>query len=902
LAITFSTAEELIFVFPSIRLSGACRFTVLSTALLAFAGLGSSAVAQTAPQLLPYTSKLIAGGGTQVVGLNGTCPVSGNKSVDAYGDGCLATEIELGNTATGAATPGARSAVADANGNVFFTDYNNGLVRRVDAITGIVSAVAGGGTIAAGTSSGLLGTAVKLSHPVGIAFHLDTNLIPNGDLYFSDTGNGQVFKVAATGGFITTSGIISLVAGNSAGTYGYAASNATTTITAATQGYLHSPYGIAFDTKGDLFILDEYTEAILVVNTNTTGSNTVNGVPVAAGTIWKIAGTSTSATYAPYCQNGTASGYGCNYGLYSEDVAANATSFDSTYSVAVDANGVVYAGVEYYDSVFKVTNPPPPPPPQLPTPGILSTFAGIQDSVGTKPTIAKRGLAGSFGIGSMFGVAADANSNVYIGDASSGVVWRVDGGPASANGTGASMYVVAGGATTFCASATDPYGDGCPATQSKFGSSGTGNYATATLPGPGIYGITVDGYSDLFVGDTETNLVREIASGTQFGNVGASQTDNVDIHFAANDTPVTSGAYTITVGASIFTIGTATCTLNSDTTTDCVLPITANPTVLGAFTGTLQVQAVKGGTVTFPLGGNFVQSPITRTAVSATASSSSCSGSTVYPTTASITMTATLTANGPSAPTGTIIFSSNGTPLAPTTGVAVTNIGTSSAPVYGATLTAAFPTVASYSITATYVPPTGGYFVGSTSPTPAKFSTSLPTFTTSVISYQQSTVAPGQTGLYSFNVAQNVYSGTISFACSGLPANSSCSFSPSSITATGCSTTSTIALSILTQPGTTVLPGGFGTTGSGPWQLLSIVVGLGLALVGGLFRRRIQARYGQLLMVFALLLAASGTLACGKPVGSQLTPATPAGTSTVTVTATGTDGTVKTFTVPLTVN
>jgi len=886
LAITFSTAEELIFVFPSTRLSVVCRFTVLSTALLAFAGLGSSAVAQTAPQLLPYTTKLIAGGGTQVVGLNGTCPVSGNKSVDAYGDGCLATEIELGNTATGAATPGARSAVADGNGNVFFTDYNNGLVRRVDVITGIVSAVAGGGTATAGTSSGLLGTAVKLSHPVGIAF------APNGDLYFSDTGNAQVFKIASTGGFITTSGIISLVAGNTAGTYGYAASNATTTIVAATQGYLHSPYGIAFDTKGDLFIVDEYTEAILAVNTNATGTNIVNGVSVAAGTIWKVAGTSSSATYAPYCQNGTATGYGCNYGLYSEDVPANTTSFDSTYSVTVDPNGVVYAGVEYYDSVFKVTNPAPPPPPAALLPGILSTFAGIQDTVGVKPTIAKRGVAGSFGIGSTFGLAADLNSNVYIGDASSGVVWRVDN-------AGQLMYVVAGGATTFCSAATDAYGDGCPATQSKFGSSGSGNYATATLPGPGIYGITSDAYSDLFVGDTETNLVREIASGTQFGNVGASQTDNVDIHFAANDTPITSGAYTITIGASIFTVGTATCTLNSDKTTDCVLPITANPTVLGAFTGTLQVQAVTGGTVTFPLSGNFVQSPITRTAVSATASTSSCSGSTIYPTTATIKLTAALTANGPSAPTGTIIFSSNGTPLAPVTGVAVSNIGTTASPVYGATLTETFPTAASYSITATYVPTVGSYFDGSTSASAAKFSTSLPTFTTSVnTSQEQSTIIPGQTALYSFNVAQNVYSGTITFTCSGLPTGAACVFSPSSITASGCSTTSVVALSITTQQPVAASSGSFGGTGHGHWQMVGVLVGFTMALLIGIRRRKHGLRYGQMWMALALLLAASGAVACGT--GSVA--GTPLGTSTVTVKAAGTDGTVTTFTVPLVIN
>jgi len=872
------TVEEFIFVFSMSRMSGFfLRLSVVSTALFALTGIGSRAEAQTAPQLLPYTPRLIAGGGSAVVGLNGTCPVSGYKSTDAYGDGCLATEIELGNTAAGVNTPGARGAVADANGNVFFTDYNNALVRRVDAITGIVTAVAGGGTTAAGTSSGLLGTAVKLSHPVAIVF------APNGDLYFSDTGNGQVFKIASTGGVIPTTGIISLVAGNSGGTYGYAASNATTTINAATQGYLRSPFGLAFDSKGDLFIIDEYTEAILVVNTNTTGTNTVNNVAVAAGTIWKIAGTSTGTT-APYCLNGTTTGYGCNYGLYTENIPANTDTFDSTYSVAVDSGGTVYAGNEYYNSVFKVTPA-----------GILSTFAGIQNSVGSKPTIAKRGVAGSFGVGSIFGIAVDANSNVYFTDASSGVIWRVDH-------AGLAQYVVAGGASTVCANG-DTYGDGCPATQAKFGSSGTGNYATATLPGPGIYAVSVDANSNLYTGDTELNLVREVASGTQFGNVGAIQTDLIDIHFAPGDGPAATGAYTLTTGGANFTLGTATCTTNNDNnasvgnTTDCILPVTANPTVLGAFTGTLQVVSMLGGTGTFPLTGNFVQSPVTRIAVTATASGiGSCgTGTSVYPTTATVTLTAKLTANGPAAPGGTIVFSSNGTALAPTTGVPVTNIGTTASPVYGATMTYTFPTAGAYSITATYSGDT--YFKTSTTTTPATFSTSLPGFTMSAGANQLATVAAGQTALYNFNVAQNVYSGTISFSCSGLPAYSSCVFNPATITATGCSTTSLVALSIITQQKAPVSISGFGG-GSGRWQVVGVLTGLTFALLVGIRRRRAGMRLGHIWMSLALLVAASSLVACGT---GAATPATPAGTSTVTITATGSTGTVTTLTVPLTV-
>jgi hypothetical protein len=858
----------------TIRVSGtSIRRPLLQAAVVALAGLVGGAQAQTAPQLLPYTTRLIAGGGTAVVAKPAACPVSGYSASDAYGDGCLATEIELGNTATGGTTPGARSAVADANGNVYFTDYQNGLVRRVDAATGIVTVVAGGGTSAAGTSSGALANTVKLSHPASII------LAPNGDLYFGDPGNGQVFKVAATGGVITSTAAIYLVAGNSAGTYGYAANNATTTINAATQSYLRAVYGLAFDNQGDLFIVDEYTEAILAVNTNTTGTTTVNNVSIPAGSIAKIAGTSTGAT-APYCVNGTASGYGCNFGLYSENVQANTTTFDSTYSVAVGPDGTVYAGNEYYNSVFKVSPA-----------GVLSTFAGIQNSVGVKPTIAKRGQAGSFGVGSIFGITADANSNVYFSDASSGVIWRVDG-------SGLSQYVVAGGASTVCGAATDANGDGCPALQSKFGSSGTGNYATTTLPGPGIWGVSEDTYGNLYTGDTETNLVREIATGAQFGVVGANQPiDVLEIHFAKADGPLASGAYSLTAGSTNFSLGTATCTTNSDNTTDCLLPVTATPTVLGTFTGTLTVKSTLGTTANFALSGIYEQSPVTRTAVTATPSAS-CTGTTTYSTSTPIALQATLTANGPSAPTGTITFYANGTALSPVQ--TVSNIGTTASPVYGAKMTTTFTTPGTYTITATYNSTGDPYFKGSSGTASGTITSSNPTFSTSVVTYQQNTVAAGQTGLYSFTVAANVYTGTITFGCSGLPANSTCVFSPNTVTASGCSATSTVAVSILTTARTATSSIGF--SGSGPWSAISMMAGAGLALLIGLRRRKLPLRVGQLCMAFALLLVAGGTLACGKATSNTIA-GTPAGTYSITVTATGsTGGTTSTLTLPLTVN
>jgi len=881
-------------VFMPNRLSGLlARVAAISVATLAFAG--SALHAQTVPQLLPYTSRLIAGGGAGGGLAKGAftpgqiCPIAGapNVATDAYGDGCLATEVQL---------VGPRYATFDTNGNVFFSDYTNGLIRRVDAVTGIITAVAGGATASPASGAtcgtlkstdalgdGCLGTAVKLSSPAGLAFVQCKSTLPcasaNGNLYFSDVGTGEynVRMIAATGGVITTTGVISLVDGDGGGTnatYGYTSNAGSLTtcavagscINPATSGYLDDPYQLAFDANGNLYIGEEYKDAALVINTNTTGVSTVASISIPAGTIAKIAG-STSANN-PICPNGPgASTVGCNYGLYTVGAAANASLLDAPFAVAADPSGNVYISDEYDNAIAKVSPA-----------GIITTFAGELGTIGKNIANTKRAAAGSFAIGASYGVIADTIGNVYIPDETNGFVWRVDE-PSN------SMYVVAGGAATVCAAATDAFGDGCPALQAKFGSNGT--YGTSSTAS-GIYGAYVDTNADVIVADGSNNLIREIASGTNFGVIGANQpTDIVDVHLASGDTPV---SFTISSGSSNFTItNVAPAITNSDGTSDYLISIMATPSVLGQFTGMLQVVSTNApisNPVLFPLTGIYASSPQTRTTIAATVAS--CSGTNTYATSVPVTLTATLISNGSSTPTGTYNFYANGstTPLN-TTPVALTNIGTTGAPVYGATYTYTFATAGSYSISATFTPTTGSYYLASTSTAPATVVSSAQSLTLTASSYQQNTVTAGQTALYSFTMP-SVYIGTVSFAVTGLPANSTYGLSPSgTITLSGCQTTLTYALSIYTQQQTTVQPGGF-ASGHNRWSLIAAFAGVLMALAIGLRRRRI--RFAQVWMVLALLLATSGTLACGKATGSVLQPATPAGTYTITVTATGSAG------------
>ncbi len=859
--------------FPRNGFKGlAPRFLAVSAAVLCLS-LASSA--QVTPTLLPYSLSIVAGGATSSPAAGATCPVSGFKSTDAVGDGCLATEVALNAP---------RFVTTDHTGGIYFSDTANALVRRIDPLTGVISTVAGGATVnpatgaACGTGvaldslgDGCAATLVKLSKPMGLAFS------PAGDLYFSDNGNDDVRKIDHVTGVITN------IAGNSVASgfpaFGYKTSNTSSTgpVNAATQSYLNFPYGIAFDAAGNLYIADEGNQAVEVVNLGTT-TITLQGQTIVPGAIYKFVGygnLNTKIYNSGDCPNFTAAATGSRGGCYFaptgvpgwlDGAVANVSNVDNPYDVAVDPSGNVYFANYFNYNTGKVTPA-----------NIISTYAGILNTKGTTVT---RGKAGSFGIGNTFDVALDLANNLYVEDGSNGIVWRVDAGTLA-------MYPVAGGATAPCAAATDAVGDGCPATQAVFSKlSGSG----ATLVPGGAAGIFVNPYGDLLITDTTTGTVRKAAAGAFFGPVGANQPSQlVAVHFAAADPPAAT-PFSITAGSANFSLGAFSClAANSDGTIDCTVTVTATPSTLGPFTGTLTATSSKGAKGNFTLSGTYITSPLTRTTLGYT-TSSTCVSSTLSSTSA-VTFTAQVVSTG--TPTGTITFFANGTQIG--TPQTLSSAGK-------ATLTNTFSTPGSYAITAKYSG--DGSFNGSTSSV-TNIISSTPNFVATANSTMESSVVAGGTALYSFSLAQNVYSGTISFSCSGLPASSSCVFSPSTITATGCTTSSTVALSILTtqaapQP-ISVTGSGYGS-GRGPWQALAILPGLLLAMWIGIRRRKHVLRFGKVWMALALLLITSGMVACGKVGGGGPTVlATPSGTSTVTVTATGSAGTVSTFTVPLTV-
>jgi hypothetical protein len=133
----------------------------------------------------------------------------------------------------------------DNAGNLYIGLINLGRVCKVAATTGIITTVAGNGIPYGGSGDGGLATAAEV-YPLGLALDSARNL------YIADS-LGSVRQVAAN------TGIITRVAGN--GYPGYFGDGGSATV-----AQIQGPWGIAFDTSGNLYFADSYNYRIREVS------------------------------------------------------------------------------------------------------------------------------------------------------------------------------------------------------------------------------------------------------------------------------------------------------------------------------------------------------------------------------------------------------------------------------------------------------------------------------------------------------------------------------------------------------------------------------------------------------------------------------------------------------------
>jgi len=132
----------------------------------------------------------------------------------------------------------------DHDGNLIFSDRGNNRVRQISP-NGVISTRAGNGR-AAFSGDGGAATQASLNYPNGLALGDD------GALYIADTQNYRI-RIVSAGGMIRT------VAGN--GVYGFGGDGG-----AASNAMLQTPFGVAVDGRGNIYIADTYNYRVRVVS------------------------------------------------------------------------------------------------------------------------------------------------------------------------------------------------------------------------------------------------------------------------------------------------------------------------------------------------------------------------------------------------------------------------------------------------------------------------------------------------------------------------------------------------------------------------------------------------------------------------------------------------------------
>jgi hypothetical protein len=473
------------------------------------------------PIALPYTISTIAGGGSATVPSSGNMVCTG--ATDKYGDGCQATAISL---VTGTDL---RGVTADPFGNVYFTDIGATLIRKI-APNGVISNFAGrvSGTACVPTATtGCTPTLVSLSKPRGVSAD------SAGNIYIADYSGNKVYKVSVSNGQMY------LVAGT--GTAGYSGDGGS-----ATSAQVSAPRNAWGDTVGNIYIADTSNNVIRVVDST--------------GTIHTFAGNGTKGTTG----NGG---------------PALSAEINNPQGVMVDPNLNVYVADTSSIRVVCVTcGTNSPLDALLAKAGIASPVNGNIYSIaggGTAAaTTAFQPVAANSVTMSPQKLSIDGSGNIYSSDGN-GAIWFLDA---------QSGYVraLAANAATVCSAATDSLGDGCPATQAKFGNGGNG------------IGVGVDALGNMYIADTLDLRIRKVSTNLAAGSVAVASpaAAPVELHFIPGDSLASTNG--LAQNSTEWLLSTPTCTANADTTADCQLTSSFTPAVPGARSTPLVVNSSAG--------------------------------------------------------------------------------------------------------------------------------------------------------------------------------------------------------------------------------------------------------------------------------------------------------------------
>lgn len=272
----------------TVAVSSAGQLTVFPGKLTTVAGShalgsgfsGDNAVATAAQLKTPLGLALDAAGNLYVADsannrIRRVDATTGNiTTVAGTGTACATASLPCGDggKAISALLNGPQAVRLDLSGNLYILDKGDHAVRKVSAVTGNITTVAGTLGTSGYTGDGSAATSAKLNGPRGL-------FVDNGgNLFIADSGNAVVREVSAMSGVITTFA----GGGTSLGDGG-----------PATSAQFSNPRGLAVDAAGSLYVADM-------------GAYRIRRIDAATGTITTVAGTGTVCTAAPCGDGGMA--------------------------------------------------------------------------------------------------------------------------------------------------------------------------------------------------------------------------------------------------------------------------------------------------------------------------------------------------------------------------------------------------------------------------------------------------------------------------------------------------------------------------------------------------------------------------------------------------------------------
>ena len=463
----------------------------------------------------------------------------------------------------------------DAAGDVWVADLWNNRVRMYTAASGILNTVVGDGSVYDG------GPATSAS----LYFPRNPTVDNQNNIYITDEGNNRIREVNAKTGIITTIAGVNVPCVNTTQTCGDGGP--------ATAANLFNPHsvGLDFANTGSLVIIAD------------TGDNRIRQVDTATGIITTIVGTGVA-------------------GFSGDGGPATAAQINSPRGFAYDTSGNLYFVDTSNHRIRKIDK----------TTGIISTVAGSGGFAARSQGCGRGGYTGDGGPATSatlhcpLGLDIDANNNIYIADYLNDVIREVngttgiittivgtgvfgytgDGGPATAATLNAPDRVSVNGAgnlfisdslnnvirrvdgathiiTTFAGNGTAGFsGDGGPALQAEL--------AEPT-------GVVVTSQGFLYTGDLLNNRIRlvtlsaavtlssnTVAFGNQIVNT-TSAGQNVTIT-NSGDSPLNIGSV---VAAGDFALGTNSCGTTLAIGAQCAISVSFTPTSVGPITGTITI-------------------------------------------------------------------------------------------------------------------------------------------------------------------------------------------------------------------------------------------------------------------------------------------------------------------------